>query len=162
MQYTFDLKKILQYWGTPFITILYRCFLNREPDPNGLKYYLSRLEAGIDRTIIIDQFLKSSETKKQFDQKALIKFRLQLKHIQSLQYTVQIPIVRNFSSALPRKERILMNRMYELQYHIQHPSIPSRSEFIVHRLHNIYAKSNIADSFSKTERTLFNNILKSL
>lgn len=163
MSLTIDLKKILQYWGTPFVTILYRCFLNREPDQGGLQYYLSRLEQGIERTTIIEQFLKSAETKRQFKQKDLIQFRIDLTKFKSLHIAGHLPVIRSFTDNMSRKERILMNRMYELQFHLQHPSIPSRSEFFIqHTAKTTVTPNNSPQMLNKAEQTLFNQILKSL
>jgi hypothetical protein len=45
-----------------FITILYRTFLNREPDPSGFSAFLTELQAGrLTRDNLVDVFLDSAE-----------------------------------------------------------------------------------------------------
>jgi hypothetical protein len=44
-----------------FIKTAYQAVLNREPDPTGQHYYLSRLAAGISRAEIFDQLCRSRE-----------------------------------------------------------------------------------------------------
>ena len=122
---------MLQYWGTPFVTILYRCFLHREPDPEGLKYYLGRLEQGVDRLTIIEQMLKSSETKVHFDQKNLTLIRLEIQRLKGVSLSGYLPVVRLFSKSLPKSQRILMNQLTELQFKLDHKDIPHREEFTI-------------------------------
>ena len=163
MSLTIDLKKILQYWGTPFVTILYRCFLNREPDQDGLSYYLARLEQGTERIEIINQFIKSPETQRHFAKKDLLQLKIEIAKLHSANLVGNLPVLSAFSESLSRKERILMNRMYELQFHLQHPSIPSRSEFFIqHTAKTTVTPNNSPQMLNKAEQTLFNQILKSL
>lgn len=163
MSLTLDLKKILQYWGTPFVTILYRCFLNREPDQDGLSYYLARLEQGTERIEIINQFIKSPETQRHFAKKDLLQLKIEIAKLHSASLVGNLPVLSAFSESLSRKERILMNRMYELQFHIQHSPIPSRSAFILQCTSNKgNEKLTILNSLNKSEQTLFKNILKNL
>jgi LCP family protein required for cell wall assembly len=44
-----------------FVTILYKAFFNREPDPNGYSAWLERLAGGMSRKTVLDGFLKSKE-----------------------------------------------------------------------------------------------------
>ena len=44
-----------------YLTVLYRAFFNRPPDPTGLNYWLSELYAGRDRGFVLDGFLVSNE-----------------------------------------------------------------------------------------------------
>ncbi len=44
-----------------FVTILYRAFFNREPDPNGYNAWLDRMKGGMSRESVLDGFLKSKE-----------------------------------------------------------------------------------------------------
>ena len=44
-----------------FVTILYKAFFNREPDPNGYSTWLERLAGGMSRKTVLDGFLKSKE-----------------------------------------------------------------------------------------------------
>ncbi|HRX70565.1 MAG TPA: DUF4214 domain-containing protein [Candidatus Competibacteraceae bacterium] len=46
---------------TQFVTDLYRTFFNREPDDDGLSYWLGQIRAGLPRNIVLYQFLFSPE-----------------------------------------------------------------------------------------------------
>jgi hypothetical protein len=46
-----------------FINVAYRTLLGREPDPNGMNYYLGRLRMGYGKAAIIVQLAKSSEAR---------------------------------------------------------------------------------------------------
>jgi LCP family protein required for cell wall assembly len=50
-----------------FVTILYKAFFNREPDPNGYSAWLERLAGGMSRKTVLDGFLKSKEFAKLCD-----------------------------------------------------------------------------------------------
>ena len=49
------------YDNTTFVTILYRAFFDREPDPSGFNYWISRLNSGATRQSVVDGFVKSQE-----------------------------------------------------------------------------------------------------
>lgn len=160
-----NLSKILQYWGTPFITILYRCFLNRDPEPEGLKYYLGRLEQGIDRHIIIEQFLKSSEVTYHFEPKELLLIRLEVNRLRALHTSGFLPVARLFSQSMPKNQRIMLNRLNELQFQFEKPSIPSRNEFLkasprlLPKMIN-QQQNSIVGSLNNSEKLIFKKILK--
>ncbi|MHB1656194.1 MAG: FkbM family methyltransferase [Burkholderiales bacterium] len=56
-----------------FITVAYRTLLGREPDPNGMNYYLGRLRMGYGKASIIVQLANSSEAVPQCKIKGLSK-----------------------------------------------------------------------------------------
>ncbi|RKG42243.1 DUF4214 domain-containing protein [Acinetobacter cumulans] len=168
-----NIPKMLQYWGTPFVTILYRCFLNREPDPEGLKYYLGRLEQGIDRLTIIEQMLKSAETKLHFNQKDLTLIRLDVQRLKALSISGYLPVVRLFSTSMPKNQRILMNRLTELQFKLESNDIPKREHFLsthsisfeklkLVRNKNIKSLPLATATLNDKEQKLFNEIIKQL
>lgn len=165
---SFNLQKMLQYWGTPFITILYRCFLHREPDADGLRYYLGRLELGIDRLTIIEQLLKSLEAKKHFSQKELLILQFEIKQLKVQHTAGFLPIARLFSASLSRSQRVMLNRLSEVQYHVEHPTISQRSDFIktTHiikpRLSKQTNSTDLLIGLNPKEKKLFNKIYKQL
>lgn len=180
---TLDIPQILQYWGTPFITILYRCFLNREPDPEGLKYYLGRLTQGVDRLIIIEQFLKAPEVKQHLTKQQLLFVKIEISRLKALQPTDFLPITRWISNSSSRNQRIMMNRIAELQFRIEQSDIPPASNFIKqqkilkqlkieklasafqhlkHKTSHGSQASDYENMLSESERTLFKKIIKQL
>ncbi|WP_454782248.1 FkbM family methyltransferase [Legionella sp. WA2022007384] len=56
-----DINLLLHRQGEDFIYHAYLAALNREPDPEGMQYYLSHLSAGRNKTLIIKDLLKSPE-----------------------------------------------------------------------------------------------------
>lgn len=173
---------MLQYWGTPFITILYRCFLNREPDQDGLKYYLSRLESGVDRLVIIEQFVKSHEVKAHFSQQELLLIKLEINRLKALHHSGFLPIARLVSSSMSKNQRMMMNKMAELQFHIERPNIPSSSYFLQspkylehlkikkisqafgylrnNKSENNLKPNSLSNTLNDSEKKLFNKIIK--
>ena len=156
---------MLQYWGTPFITILYRCLLNREPDTEGLNYYLNRLENGVNRFNIIEQFLKSPEVQIHFSRQELILIRLELLQLKARYTSGFLPVARIFSQSFTAKQRIMLNRLNELQYHIDRSSIPHKQEFIkvrpliqVKSLNKTKPADQQLQSLSAKEKKLFKKI----
>ncbi|MBI1450686.1 MULTISPECIES: DUF4214 domain-containing protein [Acinetobacter] len=160
-----NIPKILQYWGTPFITILYRCLLNREPDSEGLKYYLNRLEQGVNRFNIIEQFLKSPEVQVHFSRQELLLIRLELLQLKARYTSGFLPVARIFSQSFTAKQRIMLNRLNELQYHIDHSSIPHKQEFMKVKpivqfkaFNKIKSSDDHLQSLSAKEKKLFKKI----
>lgn len=181
---TLDIPKMLQYWGTPFMTVVYRCFLNREPDPEGLKYYLGRLETGIDRLTIIEQFVKSSEVKAHFSPQQLLLIKFEINRLKAIHHSGFLPIARVVSGSLNKSERIMMNKVSELQFHLERPDIPSSSQFLhtpkylepfkitkvsqaFNYLKNSKSEGNltsnsISHTLNDSEKKLFNKIIKQI
>lgn len=158
-----NIAKMLQYWGTPFVTIMYRCFLNREPDSDGLKYYLGRLEQGYDRLTIIEQILKSSETKIHYSTQDLVFLRLEIKKLSAQQVSGFLPIARIFSQSFTKSQRIMLNRLNELQYQIEKPQIPFKTEFYAKQINLPSIKSTKSinsnlSGLSPLEKKAFKNI----
>ena len=46
-----------------FVVAAYRAILRRDPDPIGMKYYLSRVRRGVSKVQILNQLMKSDESK---------------------------------------------------------------------------------------------------
>jgi glycosyltransferase involved in cell wall biosynthesis len=57
-------KDLIELQGKSFIRQAYQVLLGRLPDPEGLAYYLSRLNQGDHKLAILDQLRRSSEAKK--------------------------------------------------------------------------------------------------
>ena len=56
-----NITELFSLDGRAFITEAYRNLLQREPDPNGMAYYLGRLSMGYGKVRIIVQLAKSAE-----------------------------------------------------------------------------------------------------
>ena len=56
------LDELLSYHDRHFVCCAYRTLLGREPDPDGLNYYLNRLRAGYSKIRILQQLRHSSES----------------------------------------------------------------------------------------------------
>ncbi len=56
-----SIKVLLHRQGEDFIYHAYLAALNREPDPQGMKYYLSRLHGGENKLLILKDLIKSPE-----------------------------------------------------------------------------------------------------
>lgn len=61
---TADFQKIKQL-DVGFIRTAYQAILNREPDPEGLEFYLAKLEDGASRAEVFSQLCRSREAKAQ-------------------------------------------------------------------------------------------------
>ena len=58
------LEELLSYHDEQFVHSAYQTVLGRAPDPEGLRYYLARVRAGINRIEILNQLRFSKEGKK--------------------------------------------------------------------------------------------------
>ncbi len=56
-----NITELFSLDGRAFVTEAYRNLLQREPDPNGMAYYLGRLSMGYGKTRVIVQLAKSDE-----------------------------------------------------------------------------------------------------
>ena len=59
--------ELFAYDDKDFIRLVYLTFLNREPDLNGLQYYLGRLRMGCGKAYIVAKIAKSSEATETYD-----------------------------------------------------------------------------------------------
>jgi N-acetylmuramoyl-L-alanine amidase len=50
-----------RYTNTQYVTVLYRTFLDREPDAEGRAYHLGRLNSGVSRLVVLYGFSRSAE-----------------------------------------------------------------------------------------------------
>lgn len=57
------IEELLSYQGKQFIQMAYKSLLGREADPDGLNYYLKRMESGINKVGILMQLRESQESK---------------------------------------------------------------------------------------------------
>jgi glycosyltransferase involved in cell wall biosynthesis len=59
-----SLEDLLDYHDEAFVFAAYRTLLLRDPDTDGLSYYLKRLRRGIDKLDILDQLCSSDEARR--------------------------------------------------------------------------------------------------
>ncbi|MFA6144436.1 MAG: DUF4214 domain-containing protein [Sulfurimonas sp.] len=57
------IEELLAFQGQKFIQMAYKSLLGREADPDGLNYYLKRMESGINKVGILMQLRESQESK---------------------------------------------------------------------------------------------------
>ena len=145
-----SLSDLLQHHGKDFIRFAYRAILNREPDPDGLNFYLSKLKSGAyTKTDIICALRFSKEGRKH---KIKIKGLFPrcvysfLKKISFLGYIIRI--VKNFFtlSKIETRLNVLENSFYpdflslnHTVHNIQHKLHPLEKDFLSlnHTVHNI-------------------------
>jgi hypothetical protein len=58
-----SLDELLSLHGLTFVKWIYRTLLRREPDPNGMRFYLARIRSGISRVQVIAEIALSAEGK---------------------------------------------------------------------------------------------------
>ena len=145
-----SLSDLLQHHGKDFIRFAYRAILNREPDPDGLNFYLSKLKSGAyTKTDIICALRFSKEGRKH---KIKIKGLFPrcvysfLKKISFLGYIIRI--VKNFFtlSKIETRLNVLENSFYpdflslnHTVHNIQHILHTLEKDFLSlnHTVHNI-------------------------
>jgi len=57
------IDELLSYYDIQFVHCAYKTLLGREPDPEGMHYYLMRLRSGINKIKILSDIRKSEEAK---------------------------------------------------------------------------------------------------
>lgn len=62
-----DINDLLDLHGAAFVTAAYKTILGRTPDPEGMRYYLSRLADGLGKRAVIFQISQSEEARKLID-----------------------------------------------------------------------------------------------
>ena len=148
-----SLSDLLQHHGKDFIRFAYRAILNREPDPDGLNFYLFKLKSGAyTKTDIICALRFSKEGRKH---KIKIKGLFPrcvysfLKKISFLGYIIRI--VKNFFtlSKIETRLNVLENSFYpdflslnHTVHNIQHILHTLEKDFLSlnHTVHNIQHK----------------------
>ena len=148
-----SLSDLLQHHGKDFIRFAYRAILNREPDPDGLNFYLSKLKSGAyTKTDIICALRFSKEGRKH---KIKIKGLFPrcvysfLKKISFLGYIIRI--VKNFFtlSKIETRLNVLENSFYpdflslnHTVHNIQHILHTLEKDFLSlnHAVYNIQHK----------------------
>ena len=62
-QFPKDVNELLEYDDKMFVSYAYRTLLGREPDPEGITYYLDRMRIGFSKISILAQIYCSDEAK---------------------------------------------------------------------------------------------------
>lgn len=62
-----NINDLLDLHGAAFVTTAYRVIFGRAPDPEGMRYYLSRLADGLGKRAVIFQMSQSEEARKLTD-----------------------------------------------------------------------------------------------
>ena len=108
-----NIEDLLELYGEPFVCEVYRILLGRDPDPEGLAYYLKRLRRGKSKIAILAQIKSSKEARS-------IKANLPGMNAAIRRYKwSQLPFIgwiKPSSKQMNNRLRAIENRLFELDY----------------------------------------------
>ncbi|MDD5280389.1 DUF4214 domain-containing protein [Acidithiobacillus sp.] len=108
--------------GREFVTEAYRNLLSREPDDQGMAYYLGRLAQGRGKDAVVAQLAKSPECRP-YDQikglKQLIEDRRRAEHWFWRRFTIRSRIENTLQSCLFSFERLVERERFFTEQHVQ-------------------------------------------
>lgn len=167
MKKRIKVEDLLQYWGTPFIEILYHIAFDTYPDEGGLQYYRAKLDNGVERIKIIKQITSASNSKVAFEDidgaKQLLA-KVQKRESLRKKFRPLKPIYL-FMTSLEKKffvnERILLNSTYEINHFLRHNPSLSSQQLTPSLLPSLHLSDNF-DNLSESEKILYSQISKQL